>query len=84
MNLGFLKNLLKIVNKRHKITPSCICVTNNKNNDVFSFSNLSNSDAKKKKTMKYTNLNLDMTFLNALSVSFRCLFDFICEVLYHD
>ena len=74
--------MLKIVNKRHKITPSCICVTNNKNKDVFSFSNLGNFDAKK--TWKYTNLNLDMTFLIVQSVSFRRLFNFICEVLCHE
>ena len=38
----------------------------------------------KKKQWKYTNLNLDMTFLNVQSVSFRRLFNFICEVLYHE
>ena len=32
---GIFKNLFKIVNGRHKITPSCICVTNNKNIHVF-------------------------------------------------
>ena len=37
-----------------------------------------------KKQWKYTNLNLDMTFLNVQSVSFRRLFNFICEVLYHE
>ena len=37
-----------------------------------------------KKQWKYTNLNLDMTFLNVQSVSFCCLFNFICEVLYHE
>ena len=63
---GIFKNLWKIVNGRHKITPSCICVTNNKNIDVFSFKNLGNSDAKKKRKeqWKYTNLNLGMTFLD--------------------
>ena len=53
-----------------------------KERGFFSFSNLGNSDAKKQ--WKYTNLNLDMTFLNVQSVSFRHLFNFICEVLYHE
>ena len=50
---------------------------------LISFSNLGNSGAKKKQ-WKYSNLNLDMTFLNVQSVSFRRLFNFICEVLYHE
>ena len=77
---GIFKNLFKIVNGRHKITPSCICVTNNKNIDVFPLKILATL-TQKKEQWKYTNLNLGMTFLD---VSFCRLFNFICEDLHHE
>ena len=81
MDLGFLKKLLKIVNGRHKITPYCICVTNNKNIDVFPSKIMATLTQKKKEQWKYTNLNLGMTFLD---VSFCSLFNLICEDLHHE
>ena len=70
---GIFKNLLKIVNEIHKITPCCVCVAINKNKIVFVLEILATQ--KRKEQCKYTDLNLDIIFSNVQSASFYRLFN---------